>query len=120
LEIQALTMRGQKAGYYPSLSGLFNYQQSAQRNEYNFMDSDRDWYPTSIVGLRLNVPIWSSFQRKSRVEQAEIGFQQSKMQLQQTEESLKLGVDRARSNYANAFKTWENQKESIALARRIS
>ena len=120
LEIQDLTIRGQKAAYYPSLSGFFNYQQSAQRNEFNFMDSDKDWYPTSIVGLRLNVPIWSSFQRKSRVEQAEIGFQQSKMQLQQTEESLKLGVDRARSNYANAFKTWENQKESIALARRIS
>lgn len=120
LEIQDLTIRGQKAAYYPSLSGFFNYQQSAQRNEFNFLDTDRDWYPTSIVGLRLNVPIWSSFQRRSRVQQAEISFEQSVMQLQQTEENLKLGIDRARSNYLNALKTWENQKESIALARRIN
>lgn len=120
LEIQDLTIRGNKAAYYPSLSGFFNYQQSAQRNEFNFLESDRDWYPTSIIGLRLNVPIWSSLQRRARVQQAEIGFEQSVMQLQQTEENLKLGVDRARSNYENALKTWENQKESIELARSIS
>ncbi len=120
LEIQGLTVDGNKAAYYPSLSGFFNYQQSALRNEFNFTDSNQDWYPTSIIGLRLNVPIWSSLQRKARVQQAEIGFEQSVMQLEQTEENLKLGVDRARSSYENALKTWENQKESIELARSIS
>ncbi|NEN23140.1 TolC family protein [Cryomorpha ignava] len=120
LEIQDLTIRGNKAAYYPSLSGFFNYQQTALRNEFNFTDTDQPWFPTSIIGLRLNVPIWSSLQRRARVQQAEIGFQQSVMQLQQTEESLKLGVDRARSNYENALKTWGNQKESIALAQSIS
>ena len=120
LEIQDLTIRGNKAAYYPSLSGFFNYQQSAQRNEFNFTDTGREWYPTSIIGLRLNVPIWSSLQRRAIVQQAEIGFDQSLMQLKQTEENLKLGVDRARSGYENALKTWENQKESIALAQSIS
>jgi len=120
LEIQGLTVDGNKAAYYPSLSGFFNYRQTAQRNEFNFFDDNEPWFPTSIIGLQLNVPIWSSFQRKARVQQAEIGFKQSLMQLEQTEENLKLGVERARSNYENALKKWGNQKESIELARSIS
>lgn len=120
MEIKDLTVRGDKAAYYPSLNGFFNYQQSAQRNEFNFLDDGKPWYPTSIIGLKLDIPIWSSFQRKARVQKAEIGLEQSQMQLEQTEESLKLGVDRAKSNYEKALKTWENQKESIELARSIN
>ncbi len=120
MEIQDLTLRGNKAAYYPTLSGFFNYQQSAQRNKFNFTDTNQPWYPTSIIGLQLNIPIWSSFQRKARVEQAEIGLEQSQMQLEQTEENLKLSVERAKSNYEKALKTWDNQKESIDLARSIN
>ncbi len=120
VEIQDLTVRGNKAAYYPNLGGFFNYQQTAQRNSFNFTDSDKEWFPTSIVGLRLSVPIWSSFQRKSRVQQAQIGFEQSLLQLQQTEENLKLEVERARTNYDIALKTWNNQKESLDLAKSIN
>lgn len=120
LEIQDLTVRGNKAAYYPSLSGFFNYQRSAQRDEFNFLEGGEPWYPTSIIGLKLNVPIWSSLQRKARVQKAEIGLEQSQMQLEQTEENLKLQVSRARSNYQQALKTWENQKESLELAQSIS
>lgn len=119
-ELQNLNVQVNKAAYYPSLNGFFNYQQSAQRNEFNFFDSKETWFPTSIIGLTLNVPIWSSFERKSRVQQAEIGFQQSRLQLEQMEENLKLGIKQSRSNYDNALKTWANQKESMELAKSIS
>lgn len=120
MEVNSLNVRGNKAAYYPSLSGFFNYQQSAQRNEFNFFDTKETWFPTSIIGLTLNVPIWSSFERKAKVQQAEIGFQQSRLQLEQMEENLKLGIKQSRSNYDNALKTWANQKESMELAKSIS
>ena len=120
MELQELNVRANKAAYYPSLNGFFNYQQSAQRNEFNFFDSDQSWFPTSVIGLTLNVPIWSSFQRRAKVQQTEIGFQQSQVQLEQMEENLKLGISRSRSNYDNALKTWKNQKESMELAQSIS
>jgi outer membrane protein TolC len=42
------------------------------------------------------------------------------MNLARTEENLALGVTRARSEYENALKTWNNQKESMALAKKIN
>ena len=120
MELQSLNVSAKKAAYYPSLNGFFNYQQSAQRNEFNFFDSKETWFPTSVIGLTLNVPIWSSFQRKAIVQQTEISFLQSQLQLEQMEENLKLGIKRSRSNYDNALKTWNNQKESMALAQSIS
>lgn len=120
MEIQHLNLQNEKAAYYPTLNASLNFQENAQRNEFNFLDSDESWFPTSIVGVSLSVPIWSSFQRRARVQQAEIGQMQSELMYQQTQEGLKLDVIRTRSNYDNALKVWVNQKESIALAQRIS
>ncbi len=119
LEVGQLNLRGQKAAYYPSLSAFFTHQQNAQRNSFNFASGNEPWFPATIVGANLKVPIWSSFQRNARVSQAEIGVRQNTMQLEQTEESLKLEVTRARSNFDNSLKTWNNQKQSIALAQKI-
>ncbi len=120
VEIQDLTVRGEKAYYYPNLSAFFNHQQVGQRNEFNFTDTDEPWFPTTIIGATLNVPIFSGFRRNARVQQAKIGFEQSLLQLEQTEYGLNLEVERARSNYSTALKTWENQKQSFELAQRIS
>lgn len=119
VEVQNLNVQRYKAAYYPSLGAFFNHQQTAQRDEFDFLESGKTWFPSTVIGLQLNVPIWSSLQRKARVQQAEIGFEKSRLQLQQMEESLKLNVKQSRSNYDNAMKTWTNQKESLKLAENI-
>ncbi len=118
-EIANLQLKGDKAAYYPQLSAFYNYSQNAQRSEFNFFDTDQPWFPTSLLGFTLNVPIWSSFQRESKVQQSEIGLLQSELQLQQTRENLKLNVQVQRNNYQNALKVWENQRNSVELAQRI-
>ncbi len=120
LELQDLNVRSEKAAYYPSLNAFYTYQDIGQGNEFNFFSNEGNWFPTSILGVTLNVPIWSSFSRKNRVAQAEIGYMQAELAFTQTQENLELGVRRSRSNYDNAFKVWENQKESMELARSIS
>jgi len=118
-EVANLQLKGDKAAYYPQLSAFYNYSQNAQRNEFNFFDTDEPWFPTSLLGFTLNVPIWSSFQRESRVQQSEIGIMQSELRLQQTRENLKLNVQIQRNNYQNALRVWDNQKNSVELAQRI-
>jgi outer membrane protein TolC len=119
VEIQNLTLSGEKAAYYPSLTGFINYQQQAQRLDFNFFDTSQPWFPASTFGVQLNVPIFSGFQRNARRQQAEIGVEQSLMQLTQVTESLNLEIERTRGNFLNALKTWKNQKESQELAQRI-
>lgn len=118
-EVANLQVKGDKAAYYPNLSAFYNYSQNAQANEFKFFDSSQPWFPTSVLGFTLNVPIWSSFQRKSKVNQSEIGLMQSELMMEQTKENLKLNVQVQRNNYENALKVWENQKNSVDLAQRI-
>ena len=119
VDIDELQIKGKQAQYYPSLSAFFNHQETAQRNEFNFMDFDQTWYPTSVIGVTLNLPIWSSFQRNAQVQQAKIGLMQSKLQMEQTEANLRLNIERSRSDYENALETWQNQQKSLQLAERI-
>lgn len=120
LQLQDLNIKAEKAAYYPSLNAFYNYQEVGQGNDFNFFSSEGQWFPTSIIGATLNVPIFSSFSRKNKVAQAEIGYKQAELMFTQTQENLELEVRRTRSNYDNALKVWENQKESMELARSIS
>jgi outer membrane protein TolC len=120
VEIADLQIRGDKATFYPSLSAFFTHQQVGQSNEFEFFESGAPYFPTTIVGATLNVPIFSGFQRKRQLQQSQIAYEQSQMQLRQAEDNLKLEIVRARSNYEAALKAWENQKRSFELAQRIN
>lgn len=120
VEIQRLQIKGDQAAFYPSLTGFFTHQQVGQSNEFNFFEENAPWFPTTIVGLSLRVPIWSSFGRKRQLQQSQIALMQSELRLQQTEEGLQLDIERARSNYEAALRNWENQKNSYELAKKIN
>jgi outer membrane protein len=120
VELADLQIRGDKATFYPSLSGFFTHQQVGQSNDFEFFESGAPYFPTTVWGATLNVPIFSGFQRKRQLQQSEIAFDQSQMQLRQAEDGLKLDIIRTRSNYEGDIKTWENQKRSFELAQRIN
>ncbi len=120
LVVQNHMLKGDQAAYYPSLNLFLTHRQNAQRKQFNFTDQDEPWFPSTILGVNLTVPIFSSFQKNYRVQRARIEIDRAEMNLAQTEENLALGVTRARSEYENALKTWNNQKESMALAKKIN
>ena len=59
LKVNELLVKNKKADYLPTLAGFFSHQQVAMGNEFNFFGSDGSWYPTTIWGLNLSIPIFS-------------------------------------------------------------
>ncbi len=118
--VQDLTLRGAKVAYYPSLNLFLTHQQNAQRNAFNFTESGQPWFPATILGVNMNIPIFSGFQRNHNVKRMEIELEKSQMQLTQAEENLKLDQTRSMADFENALRVWETQKQSVALAERIS
>lgn len=112
-------LRAEQAAYLPSLSAFLTHQQNAQRNRLNFAESGQPWFPATILGLNLNIPIFSGFQRNHRVERARIEVDRAETNLYQTAEALQLQVNKTMADYENALKNWEVQKESKALAEKI-
>lgn len=118
--VQELTVQGAQAAYYPRLNMFLNHQQNAQRNVWNFGESGRPWFPATILGVTMDIPIFSGFQRKNSVQRSRIELDRSHVNLNRAEENLRLEQNRAMADYENAMKVWNTQKESTALAERIS
>jgi outer membrane protein TolC len=103
----------------PSLVAYINYGLSAYGEEFKFFSKSQKWFDSSIFGVGLNIPIFSSLKRNSRVQQAKIELKKAERAQDETTEKLKLAYQTALIDYKNALETYQAAKESLALAERI-
>ena len=107
------------SAYLPSLSFYANYSYQAMRSEFDFFKSGKDWYNSSAVGLELRVPIFSGFQRYSRVEQSQLNIERALEGLKLTEQSIKVELSNYFIQFRNAIDNIQNEKENLALAESV-
>jgi outer membrane protein TolC len=119
LRSQELTLSNSKMKYAPQLLGVFNLEGNSFGNEFNHFSSDGKWFPTTIVGLQLNVPIFSGGQRHYQMQQAKVGLEQAELQLLQMEQSLYLDLANKRNAYEAAINKWDNTGKNLELSERI-
>jgi len=117
--LQHLRIKEQKSRYLPNINGFFSHVQQAQRNDFNFFDSDKEWFPSTVWGINLQLPIFSSGMRAQQVKQLEIELEQNELQKELAEAALSLTAAQARSNYLFAKETYDMEEENIALAASI-
>ncbi len=87
-EQRNLELKLQKTKALPSLAANVNFGYNAFGNEFQFFTPNQRWLNYSNVGLSLNIPIFSSFGRSSRTQQAKIALDQAKTQLSEAEQKL--------------------------------
>jgi len=109
----------EKSKYLPSLAANVNFGYNAFGNEFTFLNSSQRWLNYSNVGVSLNVPIFSSFGKKSKVQQAKIEYEKAKIQQTELEENLNLQFQSALSNYQFSIEEYNNAKSNLKLAERI-
>ena len=114
-----LFVKLEKSKYLPQLTAFLNYGTKANSDTFTFIDSKQRWFDSSLFGVSLNVPIFSSFKRKSRVNQAKIALKQEQNKLTQASQQLKLQVENAKTNYQFAIDSFNTSKQNLALAKRI-
>lgn len=116
--LNELDMKNQRMGYYPSLSAFFMQQYQAFRNDFNFF-GNHPWYPATMWGIQLNIPVFSSGMRKAKIEQSRINLEKSNFQKEQLEHSLHVRLIALTSEYETATATLKSEIESLALADDI-
>ena len=118
-EIRFMQVKLEKSAYQPTLAATINLQSNAQRNSWDFFNTSGKWYTSSVFGVSLKVPIWSSGERKSKVKQAQIAYEQIGVQQQQLKVSLNLQYQTALNEYFNAFTVYQNRDKSRKIASKI-
>ncbi len=118
-ELTWLQVKLEKAAYMPSLSADLYYQTQAQRDSWNFFDNKGVWYSSSALGIKMQIPIFSSGQRRSKVKMAQIAYDQIGIMEKQLVTSLNLQYDAARNEYLNAYRVYENKQKNRKTAEKI-
>ncbi|MGK0380034.1 MAG: outer membrane protein TolC, partial [Patiriisocius sp.] len=118
-EQRDLEMQLEKSQYLPSLSAFINYGTAAFSNTFTFVDNSQPWFQSSLFGVNLNVPIFSSGMRNAKTKRARIALDQAKTELEETKQQIQLELNTAKSNYQYAIEKYENSKKNIGLAERI-
>ncbi|MGB1042006.1 MAG: TolC family protein [Tenacibaculum sp.] len=118
-ESKRLLMKLEKSRYLPTLSAFVNYGANANSDSFSFTSGDQRWFSYSLLGVSLNVPIFSSFGRKAKVKQAKIALENADIRLEETKQKLNLRAQTAKSEYQLSIENYETAKKNLGLAERI-
>ena len=114
-----MALRREQSFSLPRLTASYTYQEMAMRNDFNFADMSKPWFPSSFVAVNLSVPIFSSGLRSARVQQARLELSKTEMATSQVSESLRMQIIEARSQFTTAIEKYRTERENMELAERI-
>lgn len=118
-EQQELLMQQEKSRALPTLSTNLVFGYNAFNDDFEFLHRNQRWLNYSYLGVSLNVPIFSSLGRSAKTQQAKIALEQSKTELTELEQNLKLQYQKAKSEYEYSVEEYFTAKDNLRLAERI-
>src|SRR5690606_1517516 len=119
LVAKELLVKLEKSKALPTLNAFLNGGYAAFSDSFSFFEKDQNWFGSSLFGVSLNIPVFSSGLREASTQRAKINLEKAKNHLTDTEQQLKLNIANAKSTYQFAVEEYHNKKENSKLAERI-
>lgn len=101
-----------RANALPSVAGFYRYT-------HKLIIPNFDMTPKNIVGLQMNIPIFSSGVRHFQTKQAKIDLQTIQNNIALLDDQLNIQEKQLRFNLNNAIDTYNNQKNNVEVSRRV-
>ena len=118
-EQRTLEMKLEKSRSLPILKAFLNYGTQANSDNFTFLAGEQIWYQSSLLGISMDIPIFSSGMRSAKTQRARIALDQAETELEETIQNVNLELNSAKNNYQFAIEKFQNSKKNIALAERI-
>ena len=119
VKAEALLLKLEKSKALPKVNAFINRTYTGNSNDFTFADSDQKWYGSSLLGLNVKIPIFSSLGRNASTQKAKISLDQAKTQLEETQYKIRIEVDAALSDYQLSIDNYYTEKENLRLAESI-
>ncbi len=114
-----LLLRLEKSKALPTLDAFINGGYSAFSNDFTFGKSSQKWFGSSLFGVNMSIPIFSSLGRTASTQRAQINLSKAEDDLIETEQKLLLEIAAAKSDYQFTIEDYSNKKQNLKLAERI-
>lgn len=119
VKAEALLLKLEKSKALPKVNAFINRTYTGNSNDFTFGDSDQKWYGSSLLGLNVKIPIFTSLGRNASTQKAKISLDQAKTQLEETQYKIRIEVDAALSDYQLSIDNYYTEKENLRLAESI-
>jgi outer membrane protein TolC len=114
-KMSLLALKASKVSMLPTLGGFYSYSRDGQGDQI----SKQMWFPNSLAGLQVSVPIFAGGGRYSAISKARVNLLKAKNTREQVTEQLFLQEKQLRYNLVNANLQYMSQKENIEVAKRV-
>jgi outer membrane protein len=111
-DVSEQLLKLEKSKYFPIVSAFYRHQEQTNQPAFNFAIKD-------VVGLTLNLPIFSGGNLSSKVSQARYDLEKVRLNKQDAELGLVMEFETARNNYQSAYSNFLINNESFDLSRKI-
>ncbi|WP_139957690.1 TolC family protein [Flavicella sediminum] len=105
----------------PTIGGYLssNYLSFTNSSFNNLYASDNKWLGTVTAGIRVEFPIFTSFQGRAKKQRAKIEWEIAQNDLKETADQVSIETAQLKSEYKLAIDTYYNRQKNLALAERI-
>lgn len=114
-ELREMDIKQLRFGYYPTLSVFANYNRQLQAEKL----TDGKWFPSSIVGGTLAIPIFDGRDRAMKINRAKIRLKQHELDIESSKRAFQLEVDNARKDFINSLNKVLDSERNMELANDI-
>ncbi|MFS8617447.1 MAG: TolC family protein [Solitalea sp.] len=124
LETQAslneLDLKRYKSTMLPRLEAFGSYNRMGQENQFgDLFNGDGQYFPTTVVGLRLTIPLIGGGQKWQQIRQAKLSLRKTENELDNLKNAISLEVKQANTNYINSLESMANQERNMELAEEV-
>lgn len=110
-------------GYLPRLVGFYQLQESTNRPEFNFFQSNlpinNSWITSQMFGFQLQLSIFDGLAGASRIRETQMKIDKAKLDLENFNNAANMQFNNAQKSYETQLKQAEIQKENLDLAKQI-
>lgn len=116
-KLNDLDVKRYKSLFLPSLAAFGSTSASFQNDKFSTLYNQH--FPTTVIGLRLSVPLISGGQKLYQLRNAKLEAQKTQNNLTNLENGINLEISAAQTNYLNGQQSLENQKRNMELAKEV-
>jgi outer membrane protein len=116
-KLNELDVKRYKSVFLPSLAAFGNTSAQFQDNKFSNLYDTR--FPSTVIGLKLSIPIFSGGQKLYDLRNAKLESLKTDNNIINLRNSIDLEVAQAQTIYLNGQKSLENQKRNMDLAKEV-
>ena len=116
---ETLLYRYERSKGLPRLSAFLNGNYTGNSESFTFTQQGQKWFGAALLGINLQIPVFSSLRRSALSQKAKIAMLQAENDLTETQERILIEVKAAENDYKLAVENYFTNKENLELATRI-